>query len=606
MRSSNTQEKPVKKQVSNSPQKKQLSKLLRTSDIHIQAKNLTHSFLDQIKEPSDPEINISNMKALKSEDSFQKFFKFSPEKKFVKQGKTPEIKKTISQQMQKPNQETQCPFKEMKSSWLTASKKSLKTGDTLLEKIGIERFGNIIKIFLGKILKNPKIGEFFKNKNMEKVAEGLSFFFSKQLNFHTPSLESLSVSMQNIHKDIKVTNEAFDIFKGYFALTFREFEIEEEITGEFLQFLEKGRKHVVMEKGAFEKAEEIFLEKNLLTEKLINRIKSNSLLNCFFEKWDFSQHKKHMGHLYDCLGKDHMVSDLYLRKCHKDLGISSEVLYHYKQVINLSLRELKVNDGLIFDILTIFEDSRLPLLNEKPYFDLLLEKNDFYAIIKRFVMNINNNKILFELFKGYNPDKLLAHCRIMLEFCLKGPSSYSECDITPAHLNLKLSHQHYLAMREVFEKALMESKLNQQDIVYILADLDYFKFDICNEKCLFERIGGEKNIEYIVNSFYIKAFQNPKLCSFFKNSDPILMIKNQKFFFSKFFQPKTIKSCHFKDLRTFHLNMELNDDHFSFFVQTMVEILKELNVENPSLEKEIVDWLGRTKNDVLNKSLENT
>ena len=605
---------------STSPHKKStepLSSLLRSVETNLPSQQqISTSMVLDSKDFNDQQEPHKGNEEQKDSLTFQRFFKPAQEKKFVKQGKTSELLKTASLQQKKrvsikdtPLQTPstlglQCPFKDMKGSWLVSKKPAKTGGETLLDRIGAERLANIVKVFMGRVVKHPLLSEFFKNKHVEKISDGLMTFFKKLLSLHIPSLEAQAVSLQNTHKDFVITNEAFDIFKGYFALTFREFEVEEETTAEFLQFMEKGRKHVVMAKSAFEKAEEIFKDKVALSDKIIGKIMSNSLLNRFFEGWDQAQHRKHLGHVFDSMGEDHNLSELYIREAHKKLGISSEVFYHFKQVIGYSLKEFNVPDALVFEILSVFEDSRASIMNSKVYFDNLGEKTDINTVVKRFAGQVQANKVLSEAFKNYPSDKLLKHCRIMLEFCLKGPTNYSGCDITPAHLNLKITNQHYFAMREAFELTLLESKLQEQDIIYILADLDYYKYDICNEKCLLDRIGGEKNIEHIVNSFYLKAFQNERLCSFFKNTDPILMIRNQKFFFTRFFKAKTVKSCHFKDLRTFHLNMELKEEHFKFFVECLADILKELNIDNLQLQKEVIEWLGRTKNDVLNKKYE--
>ena len=588
---------------------------------------LNSSLVLSQKQPSSFEVEIPAVEAIKDfkeEDlKFKNFFKLSQEKKFVKQGKT-DISSNLQKKTsrfsvdnskfshEKPENTDKkpmgCPFKESKNIWLekttiNSQKKHINQhGETLFERIGAEKFSLILKSFLSKIWKNSMISEYFLDRKYERIYEIFSTFFSKHLNQHVLSMESVTVSLANTHKNLHISHEKFDVFKGLFAITLRDFELEEDIVLEFLLFLEKARKILVFEKSAFDKAqEENSLDKAVLIEKIVEKIQKNSLLNNFFEKWDLLQHRKHLTQIFDFLEKNQLVSEIYLRESHKKLSISSEIFYHFKQVFIVSFREMKVSEELIFQIIDKLETLRVSLLDERPFYDVLCEKTDINEIIHRFVENIKGNPVLSELFKKTPDEKLFFHCKSMMEFCLKGPSGYLGCDITPAHIGLKLNNSHYTSMREMFEKTLFSAKIREKDRTYILADLDYYKYDICNEKCLLEKFGDKKNVEYVIKSFYLKAFQHPKLCGFYKNTDPLAMIKNQNFFFAKLFQAKKIKSYHFKDLRTFHLNMEMKEEHFAIFVESIGEITKELQIENKEFQKEIVEWIARTKNDVLNK-----
>lgn len=484
-------------------------------------------------------------------------------------------------------------------------KKFLKSKDCLLSRLGgLESLSHILQAFLKRVYRNASFTSYFQGCPMEKILDELKYFFTKEFSKQNFSVLDYAF-LQSRHKQMNISHEVFDIFKGLLAITLRsnEFSLDEEIVVEVLSFLELARRHIVNEVSAFEKILKK-IDVSLLNEKILDRIRVNSLLNRLFEGWDSEKHKKHLEMIYSYLIKDQYVMDAYLRDSHKALGLNSHIFYHFKQVFTMSLRELKVEEELIFEVMEKIEKVRRCLLNEPSYYEIVMRKFDINSLIRSFLVNIKANPFLFSIFKNKNETNLLNHCKYMLTFCLSGPSQYQGCDITPAHLPHKLTKEHYLAMREALEKTLVQTNLREQEIIYILADLDYYKYDICNEKCLLEKLGNPKNIEFIVQSFYLKAFQHPKLCQFYKNTEPVSMIRNQKFFFTNFFQAKKIKSHHFKDLRTFHLNMPLTEEHFRFFVESLVEITKELNIEDNELKKEIIEWMSRTKNDVLNKKME--
>lgn len=484
-------------------------------------------------------------------------------------------------------------------------KKFLKSKDCLLSRLGgLESLSQIVQAFLKRVYRNANLTTFFQGCPIEKVFDELEYFFTKEFSKQNFSVLDYTF-LQSRHKQMNISHDAFDIFKGLLAITLRssEFSLEEDVVVEVLSFLELTRRHIVNEASAFEK----ILKKidiSSLNEKIIDRVRVNSLLNKLFEGWDYEKHKKHLELIYSYLMKDQYVLDTYLSNSHKVLAINSHIFYHFKQVFTMSLRELKVEEELIFEVIDKFEKARRSLLNEPSYYEIVMRKYDINSLMRTFLANIKANPFLFSTFKNRNEANLLNHCKHILNFCLSGPSQYQGCDITPAHLPHKLTKEHYLAMREALEKTLVQTNLREHEIIYILADLDYYKYDICNEKCLLEKLGDTKDIEFIVQSFYLKAFQHPKLCQFYNNTEPVSMIRNQKFFFTKFFQAKKIKSYHFKDLRTFHLNMQLEEEHFKFFVESLAEITKELNIEDNELKKEIIELMSRTKNDVLNKKMD--
>ena len=60
-----------------------------------------------------------------------------------------------------------------------------------------------------------------------------------------------------------------------------------------------------------------------------------------------------------------------------------------------------------------------------------------------------------------------------------------------------------------------------------------------------------------------------------------------------------MKAYNFKDLRSFHMGMGIPEESFEFFVKTILDGLKELDIKDENLLNEAREWLNRTKNDVL-------
>lgn len=544
-----------------------------------------------------------------SHEAIDKYFKKNKESKHSKPGKMVNVneiklqkRNTIAlsslEKESSNDQSFNLSNKEIfQKFWDQSLTKKSRGNDDIISAIGEEKLSMIVKTFLNKIVQHSDFVTFFKGKNLEKLYEGMISYLLKNLHH----VDLASVSLRTIHMEMNITNQLFDLFKGIFSITLREYQVSENYVLQIMDFFEKIRRLIVqptptpMEKilniipGGLKKLFTVFYE----------RLKKNTLIDSIFKNWDSEKHRKHFQYIIDYLARDSKLrSDV--REIHLELGLNSHIMYHMKMLIILSLRDLKIDEELIFLIIDKFEDARLDLLNQKTYFEQILEKISFEELSLLFLNNLKHNQTLMDLFQINDDDRLQRHCSEMLVFCLGGPTKYRSCDITPSHVSKQITSEHYLLMSEIFEKTLRDIKMDEQDIIYILTDLDHYKYDICNQKCIFEKIGGEKTIESIVHGLYLKTFQDPRICGYYKNTEFNTMIKNQCFFFKKFFGAKMIKSYHLKDLRTFHLNLELNDEHFDFFSGIIINMAKDLGVSDPEIIKELMRLLNRSKNDVLN------
>lgn len=480
-------------------------------------------------------------------------------------------------------------------------KKILKNDETVVSLIGVEKLTKILQIFFQRIFKHPEFKNYYKEKNMEKMNETLPAFFIKHLSLINSPVEFNSVSLKASHSDLKITNAKFDVFKGILAITFRENHISEELLCEIFNFVEKLRKHIITpDRLPMELAlSSISSGEAGLFEFYYKKLLDNSIIAILFKDWTVQRHQSHFHSILEFLGKDISINCFKIRENHKNLWLNPDLLYYYKQIFCDSLRKFKVDDELIFKISDKFNTADLLLQNEETHFYKLLENNSLDTMANAFYSQMQKSRILSKLFENKDAGKVKHHCENMILFCLQGPSKYKPCDITPAHIKVKITQEHYFEMRKVFKKTLKQLNISKNQIVYILADLDYYQYDISNNKCLLEKIGGEKNIEYLVRNFYTTAFEHEKLSGFYRNTNIDLMIKNQTFFFKKFFSAKEINSNYYKSLRTFHLNIDLREEDFDFFCKTMANLAGDL-VDEKDVKDDLVRILLRTKRDILN------
>ncbi len=122
------------------------------------------------------------------------------------------------------------------------------------------------------------------------------------------------------------------------------------------------------------------------------------------------------------------------------------------------------------------------------------------------------------------------------------------------------------------------------------------------ETTLFERIGGEEAIVAAVDLFYEKVNADPDLGHYFQNlSQEKLNAKMVSFMAWAFGGPSEYKG---RDLRTAHKHLVrskgLGDKHFDLVAGHLVSTLKELGIDEPTIE-EVVGIVSGTRDEVLDR-----
>ena len=509
------------------------------------------------------------------------------------------------------------PFPKESSSPKKKNEADASSLESLWNLFSSPVFSYVILDFEQKVQKVPQLAKYFQNIDISKVFQGKSEFFKGNIGKRDMTMRN-QVLLETIHKKMNISDDDFDVFKGFFSIVMREHNIEEDLISEFLNFVENFRKALVSQTNIFHNAsKEIPDFEEKLVKNFREKINNNQLVNHYFVEKDVAFQTKHCKAVLAFLlkGSEGDYKEK-MRTAHKHCNINDHSFYYFKQCLQNSLREFQKDQSFkhianptegasyfspndLYKIGGLLEEARLSVVNQKSYFEIFSEKHKFEDIVNYFIKMSTQKILLQQLFSKSSSDKIKKHAELMLTFVLGGHTKYTKRDMTPAHYNLNITFEHYAQMRKALEETLINFKVENNDCVYILAELDSLKYNFCNEKSLLHRMGGTKTIDYIINSFYLKTFQNPELSGFFKNSDIKIMIGNQTFWFTKFFDNANIKPYHFKDLRTFHLGMGITENNLNYFVKILVECLKEIGLKDGKIIEEAVDWLGRCKNDIL-------
>ena len=480
-----------------------------------------------------------------------------------------------------------------------------------------------------KVKSDPQLAKYFKNKDITKIINGKLDFFERNIGKRDMSMHN-RFYLETIHKKMNISNDEFNIFKGFSAIVMRGRMIDEDLIADFLIFLENFRKNIVSEIPVFQRVYVNIPDfGTILPDFFREKINNNKVVSPFFQGKDNAFHNKHCLAIINYLlnGKKGDF-DKELRKFHQKCEISDHVFYNFKQCLLQSLREFHIDQTIIptntklscpimtkhqrkepflsandlFEIGDLLEDTRLSVMNQRSFFEILTEKIKFEEIVSYFIKMALQKPLTNALFLKYSSEKMRRHAEFMLTYLLGGPTKYIKLDLTPAHYNMEISMELFEETRKALEETLMNFNVDSKDIIYIISLLDASKYDICKERPLLARMGGTKTLDYVVNHFYLKIVKHPSLNEYFKNKDLKKTITNQKFWFTKFFENSNVKPYHFKDLRSYHMGLETKEA-FNYFEESLIEGLKDFGHIHDDVIKEALAWFRRCQNDIL--SLEN-
>lgn len=118
---------------------------------------------------------------------------------------------------------------------------------------------------------------------------------------------------------------------------------------------------------------------------------------------------------------------------------------------------------------------------------------------------------------------------------------------------------------------------------------------------LFERLGGQKAVDTVVETFYRKVLTDDRISAFFDDVDMDRQLAKQRSFLAMVFGAPTTYTG--KDMRQGHLHLVargLNDGHVDAVIELLGKSLKEHGVGDEDV-KEIAAIANSVRDDVLNR-----
>ncbi|KAI8908898.1 hypothetical protein EDD86DRAFT_218608 [Gorgonomyces haynaldii] len=112
---------------------------------------------------------------------------------------------------------------------------------------------------------------------------------------------------------------------------------------------------------------------------------------------------------------------------------------------------------------------------------------------------------------------------------------------------------------------------------------------------LYEKLGGEKAIDAVVERFYEIMLKDVRVKDIFKNTDMAHQRQMQKQFLNHVFGGKQYNG---RNMREAHKNLHLTEAHFGATAENLVTALKDLKVPQELIDQ-VIQVVATTHDDVL-------
>lgn len=454
-------------------------------------------------------------------------------------------------------------------------------------------YENLIKCFYSKkILRSKYLKKYFKEKEIEKVLFNIGKYLfnilkEKNDNFH------VNENLKNIHKNMGITNDDYDLYKGLFIIMMREMDYSEELTSYFSLGLEKIREHIVSP----QKFTEIFPNTTQNLDQLLLqttvKTQENFSLSSFFNKMtteNIKIHQKRIIHMIfgtiPFVTKENNIYALY----HKKYEIIFSEFFEMKNILTNSILDIynaSFKHSKQFPITFPKEIDRIfsnieklrPLILVNPSRNIET-RLDLQFLSETLSKKMLENKLMQKLFLPWQLSKVIKHSEIVLKYILKYSSNnYFECDLIPAHCKSEINSEQFNIMKEITKNLLTDFRISKEFVSRAIQDFQFVKNHICKEKTFFEKIGGSSFVSPCIDHIYVNLFGDSLTKHLFLNVDGDYVKYKQKIIFCKIFRNK-ISSNDFDDLKAIHSRLKISDTHFKIFVKYMKEYLINAEINN--------------------------
>jgi len=220
-------------------------------------------------------------------------------------------------------------------------------------------------------------------------------------------------------------------------------------------------------------------------------------------------------------------------------------------------------------------------------------------VIHKFEKILINDPTVGPMHQNIDIKKYHENHRDLFAELFKGWHFYSGKSLNEAHRPFKLNDTHFNLFVDLFAQALKESNASEENIKDVRKAFELERNEVLNRRSLYEKLGGEKTMEAMVEKLNQKLANDPTLGPMHKDVDWTKLQLHRKQFFTKLFGNLDVYEG--KDLRSAHSQLKLSEEHFTTFEKHLKDVLGEMGFTEEPI-KQALTLLETTKRDVLNST----
>ena len=454
-----------------------------------------------------------------------------------------------------------------------------------------ENFFKLISSFYTKkMLKSKELMKYFVGKDTLQIINHIGKYLYN--NLFAPIENNLAnlEYLENIHKQLNISHQDFNLYKGLFIINMRENGFSETNVQIINIRIEKYRAYVVKQMKIehlcpFYKAN---FEAYLLN--INDNIRENGILGpCFYNINDQTallHHRRIFNHI--CEGYQHycqmnMKKLQIVKENHCKMGVNWRECFEMK---NLYMNNL-LNKKTLFqnEDLEIFRQNLQSLhkfiLAEPNMYENNEGKFDLNVFFKEFSSLISKSKTLFG---NWTLSRIHEHSKYMADYLFKSTSNpYQLEDMVHAHCKVFISGKEFNHMLLAFKTCLIKLNTKQENMTKWSLEFDKTRHYISREQTLLEKIGGLQILGYLIENIYVFLFGSDETKNFFVNSEIEYVKFKQKLFFARILE-NNIDYVDLIDLKAIHYKMGIKSEDFNLFLKFCKISLLDLRVNDQYIE----------------------
>ncbi|EGR34445.1 protozoan cyanobacterial globin family protein, putative [Ichthyophthirius multifiliis] len=402
-----------------------------------------------------------------------------------------------------------------------------------------------VELFYKKILDDSRVSYFFKSTDMTKQKKQQKAFLSMVLD--GPKNYN-GKNMKDAHAGLNIEEIHFNAIVENLVNTLNELKVDENLIKIIGNALEPLRKDICID---------------------INKHKESFKLFILM-----------------VTGGPKKFTGKNLKEAHSNMKINDLHFNAFKDNFLQTLKEMQVDPQTFQEIIGLFEQQRINLVNVKlPLIERIEGDKGIQQIVGRSSDRVLQDPRIRKTFLNIDLQILKTIIGQIVQYAIKGQQVQINGKSMKEYCQqYNFNDMHYNLIKDNILQGMKDVQKDPISINEVNQLTENLRNEFVSVKIsIYQRIGGEESIKKFVQIFYQKILQDPRVKEFFKSIDMYKQIDNQNNFLTMVLGgPNNYKGRNMKEA---HQHLKLNDMHFNVIKDHICKTLTEIGVDNITVQE---------------------